>query len=391
MTLDQSKGGGPVVQGVQVLGLHAMDWVRLSDKPDAHALFHRCRDVSPIYPGPTAGSWVVIAYHPILEVLRNPVHFNSDLNRNRPTVWERDGDVHTILRQVARRAFSRERLTEIADVMVHRVDKICAGFERERVDVIQDFSRPVALNAMKCAMGLSGMSDEVLEIWASSDWPEESKRCAESHPIVPFVSEWVRSQSGGFAAELLESLPTQTSCTFTFSAEHALCVLRSLIYSASHTTTHLIGNVLNVLSRRPDLWETLKFDRNEIAGIVQETLRFDCPAYCVARRAAIATTIAGQSISKGDLIHLVLFAGNRDPAGFRSPDHFDPQRTNNSHLAFGFGIHACIGAQLARMLAEIAIGSLVNRFQHVDALPGSIRLRSPEIRGFRRLPMRFRV
>jgi cytochrome P450 len=140
----------------------------------------------------------------------------------------------------------------------------------------------------------------------------------------------------------------------------ATCIL---LYVAGHeTTVNLIGNGLLALLRHPAEWRRLREDPALLPGAIEELLRYDGPVQRVGRIAASDAEVGGVGIPAGSLVVGLLGAANRDPAQFAEPDRLDVTRGEPRHLAFGTGIHYCLGAPLARLEAQVAIGTLLRRF-----------------------------
>ena len=161
-----------------------------------------------------------------------------------------------------------------------------------------------------------------------------------------------------------------------------------LLFGAGHeTTVNLIGNGLLALYRHPDQLRLLRDDPSLITNAIEEFLRYDSSVQLTGRVALEDATVGGTALAKGDAILCLLGAANRDPAVYPDPDRLDVTRPNIRPLSFGGGIHFCLGAQLARIEAEIAIATLLRR------LPG-LTLDDPEhpawrptfvLRGLKRL------
>jgi cytochrome P450 len=158
-----------------------------------------------------------------------------------------------------------------------------------------------------------------------------------------------------------------------------------LLIAGHETTVNLLGNGMLVLLRHPAILERLRNAPELIPAAVEEMLRYDGPVQFLPQRTTLdEIPLAGTAIPKGVLVTLALAAGNRDPARFADPDRFDPERHDNEHLGFGSGIHACFGAPLARIEAQIAFPELLQRLVNprlvVDPPPyrPSPLLRGPE-------------
>jgi cytochrome P450 len=146
----------------------------------------------------------------------------------------------------------------------------------------------------------------------------------------------------------------------------------NFLLAGHETTRSLIGNGLLTLLNHPVQLESLRSDPQLITSAVEECLRFESPVQRGWRRVVSDTTVRGQDIKAGQLVFMMLGAANRDPQHFETPDLFDIGRHDNRHLAFGYGIHFCIGAPLARLEGPIAISALIARFPKLR-LDGDVR------------------
>ena len=158
--------------------------------------------------------------------------------------------------------------------------------------------------------------------------------------------------------------------------EEALDMLRVLLVAGNETTANLIGNGILALLTHPAQLERLREEPGDIDAAVEEMLRFDSPVQCDFRVAVEHCEIGEVPIQPGNSLILLIGAANRDPEVFERADEFDIGRRGTRHLAFGEGIHHCIGAQLARLQARTAIGMLLERFTSMRTLGGAPRFRS---------------
>ena len=149
-----------------------------------------------------------------------------------------------------------------------------------------------------------------------------------------------------------------------------MCV--QLFFAGFETTEGLIGNGMLALMRAPDQLKKLRENPWLIGSAVEEFLRFDNSVQRQARVASVDMEINGRQILKGQYLLLFIGAANRDPAQFSNPDQLDISRRENKHVAFGHGIHFCIGAPLARLEAEIAINTMLRRFPTLQLMPQSL-------------------
>src|SRR5262249_21708862 len=167
-----------------------------------------------------------------------------------------------------------------------------------------------------------------------------------------------------------------------------------LLLLAGHiTTTALLGNAVLTLDEHPGAAAELRADPTRLPGAIEEVLRYRSPFPRLARRAARDVELGGQAIAANEIVILWLASANRDPAKFPEPDRFDVRRTPNPHLAFGHGIHFCLGAPLARLEARIALGILLERYREIAvARDEAVELYNPwTMISAKRLPVQVRA
>jgi len=163
-----------------------------------------------------------------------------------------------------------------------------------------------------------------------------------------------------------------------------------LLFAGNETTTNLIGNGLLAFLRHPDQLERLRDAPTLIESAVEEMLRYDSPVQLTARIAKEDVEIGGKRVGVGQRVVLFLGAANRDPAQFAAADRFDVGRQENHHLSFSHGAHFCLGAALARLEGQIAIGTMLRRLPNLRLEAESLEWRdNKNLRGLRALPVTF--
>jgi cytochrome P450 len=166
----------------------------------------------------------------------------------------------------------------------------------------------------------------------------------------------------------------------------AFCIL--LLIAGNETTTNLIGNGLLALLRNPEQFERLRGDPSLVDSAVEELLRFDSPVQLTARVALEDVEVGGRRIPQNSLVVTLLGAANHDPELFADPDRLDLGRSDNRHVAFGMGIHFCLGAPLARAEAQVVFRTLAQRFPAMALASAPKRRRTITLRGLESLPVR---
>ena len=179
-----------------------------------------------------------------------------------------------------------------------------------------------------------------------------------------FIDEIARRRKNP-GPDLVSALVAAHDEAEALSADELLQFVVLLLLAGNETTTNLIGNGMLALGRNPGAMDALRSKPELMRGAIEEMLRYDGPVQATFRTATKDTVIGGTPIAAGMGTFVIIAAANRDPAQFTDPETFDITRQPNDHVAFGEGIHFCIGAPLARMEGSIAIGSALERFPHL--------------------------
>ena len=164
-----------------------------------------------------------------------------------------------------------------------------------------------------------------------------------------------------------------------------------LLVAGNETTTNLLGNALLVLTEHPDVWDRLRADRSLVGPAIEEVLRFRSPVQSMYRVARQPTELDGRAIPAGSSMVAWIGSANHDASQFADPERFAVDRQPNRHIAFGNGIHFCLGAPLARLEARIALSAMLDRFSSVAraGVTPLERLPSTIVYGLRHMPIRF--
>jgi cytochrome P450 len=270
------------------------------------------------------------------------------------------------------------------------------------MDVIDDLAYPLPVTVICDMLGVPAGDHEQIKAW-SSDIIRSLD--AIGIPSDPTIVERGRVGRRGIAdyfrallperrrrprADLLSSLIAveEQGDRLTEGELLATCVL--LFIAGHETTVNLIGNGLLALLRHPGELARLRREPALIGSAVEELLRYDSPVQRTARITNTEVELGGKTIPKGAFVVTAIGAANRDPAHFPDPDRLDVARADNRHMAFGFGIHFCLGAPLARVEGQLALGTLLQRMPglRLGAQPLEWR-ESSTLRGLKALPVEF--
>jgi cytochrome P450 len=189
--------------------------------------------------------------------------------------------------------------------------------------------------------------------------------------------------------DLLSALVTAEEGGERLSWEELLTTIILLFLAGHETTVNLIGNGALALLRHPGELERLRREPALDASAVEELLRYDSPVHVTARIATTDLEVGGTPVAEGEQVVVLVAAANRDPAVFPDPDRLDLGRPDNRHLSFSAGTHYCLGAALARLEGEVALGRLARRFPHLElADPDPTYRDHLVLRGLRALPLK---
>ena len=287
-----------------------------------------------------------------------------------------DPPAHTRLRRLVNKAFTprvvdglRTRIQALVDEMLDAV----AG--RGNMELIHDLAYPLPVTVIADLLGIPTADRERFKHWSDTlavllDPLQAADGLAPTERAFDEFAAYMRpifiARRDTPRDDLISAL-VAVEDQGQHLTETELLSLTMLILGAGHeTTTNLIANAVLTLLRHPAERRRLQDDPSLIGSAVEEFLRYDSPVQFTDRVATVDCEVAGYPIRRGSVVGLMLGAANRDPAHFPEPDRFDISRKDNQHLSFGYGVHFCLGAALARIEAQIAITTLLRRFPSLD-------------------------
>jgi cytochrome P450 len=285
-----------------------------------------------------------------------------------------DPPVHTRLRKLAAGAFKGQRIASMSEqitaIVDAHIDRFLEGSGPQ--DLISEVAYPLPATVIATLLGAPPQDRDRFREWsdelalvafgtggvARADRHERALRgLREMDVYFRALIERRRAEPGD---DMLSALIAREGDDLLSDDELVgMCAL--LLFAGHETTTNSIANATLALLRHPAQLTRLRADPGLIGTAVEELLRYDGPIKILNRWVVADTEVRGRRVVAGQRVHLVLASANRDPAKFAAPDALDLQRSPNPHIAFGKGIHACIGAQLARIETRIAVARIVER------------------------------
>jgi cytochrome P450 len=297
---------------------------------------------------------------------------------------------HTRLRRLVTAAFTARRvealvprIQEIADGLLD--DLAAAGAGRRPVDLVEGFGFPLPITVITELLGIPpGDRAEFrrlssITVNGAVHPPDVYVEAARG--MVGYVRELIAAKRADPRDDLLSALVAVHEGGERLSQDELTSMVFLLLVAGHETTVNLIVNGTSALLRHPEQLALLRAEPERMPGAVEEMLRYDGPVQVtIPAVAAAPIEVGGVTIPAGDVVVPALLAANRDPARFPEPDRFDITRAPTSHLAFGHGLHHCVGAPLARLEGRIAIGSLLARFPRLRlADPAADPARNPAL------------
>jgi cytochrome P450 len=286
------------------------------------------------------------------------------------SILQSDPPEHTRLRSIIARAFTPRAVRAceplVRQYAAERIDAILAA---GRVDIVDEYAIPIPVVVIAEMLGVPRedhaafrrWSDDIVGAIAGKVDPRQSQ--AEFSEYFSAVVEARREEPGD---DVISKLMLPGPKGQTLSTPEVLSFCLSLLVAGNETTTGLIANLFFELAQRPDDWQRLRKDPALVATAVEESLRYDAPNQGLFRHTTRDVELHDVKIPVGKKVLLLFGATGRDPQHFENPDVFDIARSPNRHMAFGAGIHHCLGAALGRLEANIALEIAVERIAEIS-------------------------
>jgi cytochrome P450 len=387
------------------------------NRRDPVPTYRRLRENTPIYRNRWQGTWVLSRYEDVAAVLRDPrfttrrgellpFRLMRRASRNHPdfvTLIDRnllmiDGEEHRRIRSLVSKAFTPRRVEALRPRIEAAVEELLDPVAaRGEMELVHDLAHPLPVIVIAELLGVPLEDRDRFRVW-SSEVAEILDPLSGREGLDP---AWRGAEGlAGYFRELLAErrrAPKDDLLSAMLASEEAgrgleetdLLSLCGLLLAAGHeTTTNLIGNAVLALLRHPGEKKRLLDDPTLIPGAIEEFLRFDSPVQLTDRVISEDLDFRGHRFRKGQLAVCLLGAANHDPERFPDPERLDVTRADRGHLAFGLGPHVCLGAPLARLEGELAIGGLLRRFPNFEGpTEPPARRSSVVLRGPTKLPL----
>ncbi|MRH88080.1 cytochrome P450 [Nocardia sp. SYP-A9097] len=307
-----------------------------------------------------------------------------------------DPPEHTRLRAVVNRAFATRAIKALEPRITEIADALLAEPATGDLDLLESYAIPLSMTSICELLGVPEQDRDNFRTWStmliSSDHPN-AVRMAAVQEFVGYLGRLIQAKTQAPEADMLSELIAVGADEDRLTQRELLSMVFMLLVAGFETTAHLIGNAVATLLADNNSRAALREDPSRIGDFIEEVLRYRSPTTETTFRYTTApVTLGGIDIPAGELIIISVAATGRDAGRFAEPDTIDIDRTDNQHLAFGHGIHRCVGAPLARMGGVIGLARLLDRYPDFELAPGAETewRKSFVIRGLTNLPVRLR-
>lgn len=359
-------------------------------------------------------SWIIMKYDHVKELLKSQSfikdqnklfsssardHDEGDPNIFGNMMLDVDPPDHTRLRKLVQPSFNPKtikqltpRIEQIADDLIEEMKA-----KGDTVDLIDDYAFPLPIIVISELLGIPAEDRDKFRKWsntivAASDG-REGDFIKDVEAFTQYLTDLFEKRSDQPEDDLVSRLIQTQEDGESLSRNELYSMVVLLIIAGHETTVNLIGNTMHALFEHPDQLEIVKADHSLIPGAIEEGLRYYSPVdFSTARWAGEDIEFHGQTIKRGDFVMASISSANRDEEKFDRAEVFDITRERNAHVAFGFGIHFCLGAPLARLEGKIALEKLLNAFPNLGmdtSTPPPAWRKVFLLRGLDSLPVRF--
>ena len=364
-------------------------------------LYARLQDEDPVHWSPSLRAWVLTRYADVRQMMLSDTlspdrlrPFYAQLQGERRellsevmrymSLWMvfRDPPEHTRLRRLVGTVFNLRALESLDGAVTRVVDHLLDKLPTDRaIDWAHDVAMPlpayVIMDMLKIPYAaypeLKEASDELRAFigGARADGDRYARARDGARRLANFFRVLIAERRAAPGDDFVSRMIAARDDEGRLSEDELVATCMLVLFAGHETTTHLLGNAVHALLDHPDQLQRLRSDPALIDSAVEEFLRYDGPSNAIARVVKVDHEIEGRLLKAGDRVFGFANAANRDPRAFTDPQGLDIARTPNRHLTFGFGLHFCMGAPLARLEAKRCIGRLVERFARIERAAGA--------------------
>ena len=357
-------------------GSHALEEV-----PQSYSWFEEMRTQHPVFYNERMHLWQVFRYEDVSAVITDYNRFSSQAfgvtgSFLKDTLIEKDPPDHRKLRNLVNLAFTPRAVARLSDRITQITQELLDQVRLQgKMDIVSDFAFPLPAKVIAELLGVPSEDWNIFQRWArvdSSD-PNLTRQEAErsmQEEMSDYFSKLLEERRRAPREDLISALSTAEVDGERLSEYELVKFCTLLLAAGQETTKNLIANAIVCFTDYPDSMERLIREPALMPTAIEEVLRYLPPVWFLFRQTRTDVELAGQHIPANQLVLAWTASANRDPAQFPDPDRFDIEREPNRHLAFGHGIHFCVGAPLARLEARIALPMMLEQLRNLQRVEG---------------------
>ena len=361
-----------------------LDLFAETTRRDPYPLYERLRVAAPVIHEPRTGIWLLLDYEGCKRALHDHEAFGSTVAapESAPGRWLifADPPRHAVLRALVTRAFTSRAVAGLEPRVQTIVRSLLSAvLERGEMDLVSELAVPLPLMVISELLGVPpedwrrfrAWSDVIADLANTLQGGDAAARAGAAFVAVHlemqrYLAPHLAASRTDGRDDLLSRLVHAEVDGARLTDDELLAFFELLLLAGHETTTNLIDNAVLSLAEHPKQLARLRARPELLPLAIEEVLRFRSPVQAVFRVTRQAVSLHGESIPAGALVLAMLGSANRDPAQFPDAEELDVGRTPNAHVAFGHGIHFCVGAPLARLEARVALGEILSAFRTFD-------------------------
>lgn len=372
---------------------------------DPYPGLQQMQEESPIYWSESVGGWILTRYDDILTTFKDTAHFSNEGRLGKATAYlpaERralyqafeehfshksllhsDPPDHTRMRSIISRELNASVVEQMKPQIQAAVDELIdAVIDRGSMDVASELASPLPIRIIARILGVPKSDYHLFRIWADDllsfqgvNKPGEDTLARAQSAVVqmrPYVRRMMEERRSHPTGDLVSLFVAAEAEGGRIAEEELISTCVTLFVAGQETTLSFIANSIWCFLSNPRQLERISADGSLLPSALEESLRYESPVSRQPRLVKEEFELRGHLFRKGEMVFQMLNAANRDPAVFQDPQAFDAGRQPNRHIAFGHGIHFCVGALLARAEAQIAVSTALRRMPNLrlaDAKP----------------------
>ena len=349
----------------------------LWDRLDPYPFYRNMRADKPVYFDDTYRIYGVYRYQDVKKVLGDYNLFSSQFGKAfnpeggpfSESLINQDPPAHTKLRSIVMKAFTPRAVERMESSIQDICNELVAGMKKGETDFVKSFTYPLPVTVIAEMIGIPISDMDKFKRWSDTvvggspesyaDFPTAMKEMSD------YFMNMIKLRKQDPKDDLISAVIAAEVDGEKLSMIQTLGFLILLLIAGNETTTNLISNAIYVFDQYPGTYETLRNDRSLVPQAIEEVLRYRSPVQSIFRVAKQDVDIAGVTVPSGAVLQPWIGSANHDERVFNNSEKFDIYRKDNRHIAFGEGIHYCLGAPLARLEAKVAMNTLLDNFKTI--------------------------